>query len=349
MKKLISLLLSLGVVAVLMATTMAQTKQGVQINPDQIDKVSPGKGKLTGTIVSRDVETVIIKDVADRYYKILLDNSTKVEEKKSNPFRGSKKYGPQSLLPGLNVEVEGRGDAGGALVAEKVKMTETARQTATTIDTRMKPVEGRVDKAENRIGQVEENARRISGQIDELGKITEDVRVEAKTAQKSADVAIAGVQQTNKRIDQLVTSLDEYQEKTLVTVNFKVGSADLQPEAMATLDQIASQIKGEKAYVIEVTGHASAEGKADLNLRLSKQRADAVVSYLAMKHEIPLRRIITPLGAGTIKPAADNSTKDGREQNRRVEVRVLVNKGLTAPPPAITVSRPNSPGSEQQQ
>ena len=128
------------------------------------------------------------------------------------------------------------------------------------------------------------------------------------------------------------------------TVNFRAGSFKLSPDAMAGLDEIAAQAKTERAYVIEITGFASSEGGKEFNKRLSQQRADAVVRYLADNHMIPLRRIITPHGYGTLNPVAENTTREGREQNRRVEVKILVNKGLTAPPPPVQIAKPNTSG-----
>ena len=74
-----------------------------------------------------------------------------------------------------------------------------------------------------------------------------------------------------------------------------------------------------------------------MNTALSQRRAQAVMSYLATNHDIPLRRIILPFGYGEAMPVADNTTRDGRKQNRRVEVSVLVSKGLTNP---VNVNRP---------
>src|SRR5512145_1206262 len=125
---------------------------------------------------------------------------------------------------------------------------------------------------------------------------------------------------------------DEYEAKRGITVNFNAGSFKLTPEAMASLDEIAVQAKSEKAYVIEITGYASSEGGQELNKRLSQQRADAVVRYLADNHMIPLRRIVTPHGYGTLHPVADNTTRDGRKENRRVEVKILVNRSLSGAP-----------------
>ena len=87
---------------------------------------------------------------------------------------------------------------------------------------------------------------------------------------------------------------------------------------------------------IEVSGYAYDLRSKASNSRLSQQRADAVVRYLAETHRIPLRRIITPFGYGaTAEPVADYSTREGRAENRRAEVRLLVNKGLSQPGPEL--------------
>jgi len=67
-----------------------------------------------------------------------------------------------------------------------------------------------------------------------------------------------------------------------------------------------------------------------------------VITYLVEQHKIPLRRIVTPYGFGELDPVADNKTRSGRAENRRVEVKMLVNKGLTQPAPTI------APGSSGQ-
>jgi outer membrane protein OmpA-like peptidoglycan-associated protein len=302
------------------------------------------KQKIRGVIIKRDADTFIMRDLTGGEVKVNLTNVTKVEEKKSNPFRRARNYGTTSLLRGLSVEVEGRGDGSGALVAEKVKMRDYELVAAQTADSLVTPVEGRVGEAETRLSQAEANAQRLSGQLEELAAISNAARGGAKAAQDTADMAVSGVNATNQRIDTLVSSLDDYVPKQAITVNFKAGSFKLLPEAMTALDEIAAQAKTEKAYVIEITGFASSEGKAEFNKKLSQNRADAVVRYLADNHMIPLRRIVTPHGYGTLNPVAENTTREGREQNRRVEVKILVNKGLTAPPPPVQMSKPNTSG-----
>jgi outer membrane protein OmpA-like peptidoglycan-associated protein len=199
---------------------------------------------------------------------------------------------------------------------------------------------------------VEQNAQRLSGQLDELAAVSNAARGGAKAAQETADRAVEGVNATNTRI----SALDDYDAQTSQSILFKVGSATLLPEAKqqldtiaqqasnavlsadskSKLDQIAQQALQAKGYVLEVSGFASADGSTEANRRLSQRRADAVIRYLVENHNIPLRRIITPYGFGEMQPVADNTTREGREQNRRVEVQVLVNRGLTQGAPVTT-------------
>lgn len=298
------------------------------------------KQKISGIIVSRDADNMIVRDIAGGEVTVTLTGSTKMTERKSNPFRQAKAYPVTALLRGLEVEVEGRGNDGGALVAEKIKFTNDDFGVARSLDARVAPVEtrvttteGRVDGAENRLTAAEQNAQRLSGQIDELTAVANMARGGAKAAQETADQALAtskansaDIQATNDRISQI----DNYEASKNVAVNFKVNSAALSDEVKAALDEIATQAKGEKGYLIQVTGYASADGGAARNRALSERRADAVIRYLAENHDIPLHRMINPFGFGELKPVAENDTREGRKQNRRVEVAILVSKGLTA-------------------
>jgi outer membrane protein OmpA-like peptidoglycan-associated protein len=139
------------------------------------------------------------------------------------------------------------------------------------------------------------------------------------------------VNATNERI----SSLDDYAPQQTAAVNFKSGSAVLLPESKTTLDDIASKALNAKGYVLEVSGFADSRGSVNLNRQLSQRRADAVIRYLVENHNIPLRRIVTPYGYGELNPVGENETKEGRAQNRRVEVKLLVNKGLTSPAPTM--------------
>ena len=243
------------------------------------------------------------------------------------------------------MDVEGRGDASGQLAATKVEFSGTDLRVAQSLETRVDPVENRVGTAENRIGQVEQNAQRLSGQLDELAAVSNAARGGAKAAQETADAAVAGVNATNERI----SALDDYVVQQTQAITFRAGSAVLSPESKSQLDQIAQQALQAKGYVLEVSGFASAEGALEANRRLSERRADAVIRYLVENHRIPLRRIITPYGYGEAQPVADNTTRTGRQQNRRVEVKVLVNRGLVQPAPAMSTSTSTGEVSRNQQ
>jgi len=93
--------------------------------------------------------------------------------------------------------------------------------------------------------------------------------------------------------------------------------------------------------MIEVAGHTDSTGSDAKNFRLSQQRAEAVVQYLAVQHKIPLRRFVTPMGYGKTEAVADNSTAAGRSQNRRVDVKMIINRGMSQP--ATSSSAPVRP------
>lgn len=301
----------------------------------QVQVASGQKMKVEGLIMSRDNDTFIVRDLNGSDLTIRLAGNTKIEEKKSNPFRGAKRYSSAHVVRGLNVEVEGRGDGSGALLADKIKFTDDDRRLAYTVDSTVRPVEGRLGQAEDRLTRTEQNAERLSGQVEELSEVANLARGGAAAAQESADAAIEGVNRTNDRI----SSLDDFEVRSSQTINFRVGSAVLSEEAKAMLDSLAEQALREKGYAIEVRGFASSDGSENLNRRLSQRRAEVVVRYLAENHDIPLRRIIIPFGYGEALPVADNSTREGRIQNRRTEVKVLVSRGLTTP---VNVNRPVS-------
>ena len=101
-------------------------------------------------------------------------------------------------------------------------------------------------------------------------------------------------------------------------VNFEYNSARLTPGAMSILDGVAENlIAYPQKNDIEVRGHTSSEGSNKYNMRLSQRRSQSVVDYLSMKG---VTNRLTAHGYGEDMPIADNSTEEGRQQNRRVEL-----------------------------
>src|SRR5262245_36003090 len=193
-------------------------------------------------------------------YQVVLTDSTSI--KTYGGILGfGRKYAVTDILRGLIVEVEGRGNNQGQLVADKVRFNETDLRAAITTDTRVNPVE--------------ENQERLSGQMDELAAIAAETRNEVRAA------------------GERISSLDDYDVQETTSVNFRVNSAVLSPEARQKLDALAQKAITAKWYVIEVGGHADSTGSEARNFALSRQRGEAVSQYRAGNHRIAGRRIVT--------------------------------------------------------
>jgi outer membrane protein OmpA-like peptidoglycan-associated protein len=271
-------------------TTPPTTNRTIQSIPNG------AKLKFRGVVIAREGDIFRIRDRNRTDYQVLITDRTSVKTN-GGFLRSGKKYPVTDILRGLIVEVEGRGDSQGQLVAEKIRFDESDMRAAITSDTRVTPVE--------------ENQQRIAGQMDELYAVAAEARTEATAA--------------NERIN----NLDEVDVQETVAVTFRVNSAVLSPEAKQQLDDFAAKATNAKAYTIEVAGHTDSTGSEAKNFRLSRSRADAVVQYLAVNHKIPLRRFVTPMGYGKTEAVADNTTSSGRAQNRRVEVKMLLNRGMS--------------------
>ncbi len=297
--------------------TLAMGAMSVFAQDDQIRNLAAGqKYKIKGVVVAQDDTSVIVRDSVGVQTKIMIAPTTSIKTK-GGFFGGGDNVASSQLVRGLSLEAEGRGDNTGGLAATKIRFGKDDFRVAQSIDSRVGP-------AEVRLTQAEANAQRVSGQIDELMAISNAARGGAKAAQDTADAAIAGVNATNARI----TAMDEYVVQSTATVNFRVNSAILSPEGKASLDEVATAAMTMKGYVIEVTGFASADGSTMKNKALSQRRAQAVIDYMVETHNVPLRRIGQSYGFGELQAIADNTTREGREQNRRVEVKLLVSRGM---------------------
>lgn len=275
------------------STTQATRNRNVGAIPNG------AKMKFKGVVIGRDSDTFTIRDRNRTDYQVLLTDRTSIKTY-GGFLRSGKKYPVTEILRGLIVEVEGRGDQQGQLVADKIRFKESDMRAAITTDTR--------------VGPVEENQERIAGQMDELYAVAAEARNEATAA--------------NERI----SALDDYDVGESVAVTFRVNSAVLSPEAKQQLDDLAAKAANAKAYMIEVAGHTDSTGSEGKNFRLSRARADSVVQYLAVNHKIPLRRFVSPMGYGKTDAVAENTTASGRAQNRRVEVKMIVNRGMRRVP-----------------
>jgi len=294
--------------------------------------------KVQGVIVSRDGDMLKIRTTDDSIGVIDLTKDTKIQLRKS--IFSKTAMDAAALVPGLNVEAQGKGNEKGELVADRVTFDPNSMRASRQIDTRVSPLESRTGSLEGRTGTLEGRAGQIEnrqGQLEDQEKQTQQQVGQVKTA---ADQANQGVTNVNER----VSNLDNYTQTDKKSVYFKYGSANLTDEDKQTLDQISQEAQNQKAYIIEVAGFADPTGKADRNQTLSEHRAQAVMTYLEEQGNIPIRRILTPAGLGTTHQVNDNRTKQDREQNRRVDITIYVNQGVVASGQVNGNTAPHQPG-----
>jgi len=202
------------------------------------------------------------------------------------------------------------------------------------VRSQMKPVSDQVAAVEGRVGKAEtgiqgnaaaiaETNRRVDGAVAELrGHAERIARNEAdlaslsRTARDALQRADAAGKLAQGKLVHEVVMTDE-------TLRFGFDQARLGKEAEAALDAFAAKLKSENRNVfIEIQGHTDSRGGTALNLRLGEARAEAVRRYLNMQGGIPLHRM-SVISYGESAPVADNKTRDGRQQNRRVVLVVM--------------------------
>jgi outer membrane protein OmpA-like peptidoglycan-associated protein len=227
------------------------------------------------------------------------------------------------------------------------------------VRTAIAPVEGRVGVVEKRATQAEADVDALEKQLSQTTEIASGADKDAKLAKSMATTAdgkaVAAGQradsanalaeksitrigevetQFGKSIDGLYENIDNYQMSRGENITFAFNKAELSTEMKEKLDSFAGTVKDQKKFVIEVQGFADTVGNPNYNQELSQRRAMAVARYLSAQHDVPLRRI-QMLGVGSVKPVADNKTREGRMQNRRVEVKVYTLPAGANAAPAI--------------
>ena len=125
-----------------------------------------------------------------------------------------------------------------------------------------------------------------------------------------------------------VGDIDQYNVKGTTNVNFDTGKAVLSEQAKADLCTSANQANGMDNALLLVVGYTDSTGSQEFNQELSEKRASRVVNHLQQACGWKPYRMLTPTGMAEADPAADNTTPEGKAQNRRVAVNILVSKGL---------------------
>jgi outer membrane protein OmpA-like peptidoglycan-associated protein len=290
------------------------------------------KQKIQGVVSIRSGDSFKVRDPSGGETTVLLTPQTDVTSH-SRGLRGKKDYPVTYIMRGLRLQAQGQGDANGNLVAEWVRFDEQdlrAAQALEQTDELAQENLARIKAAEDAAKLAEENARRMAGQIAENTALATDAREKAEAAQKQADDAFKAAALANNRIN----GLDDYEIIKTIPVLFAVNSSVINKAGRQTIDEAAAWAQGEKAkgnangWLVEVVGFADTTGNTAKNRALSERRSKAVIQYLVGVHGLDLRRLVQPFGFGESKPVADNKTAAGRAKNRRVEIRILQNKGI---------------------
>jgi outer membrane protein OmpA-like peptidoglycan-associated protein len=183
-----------------------------------------------------------------------------------------------------------------------------------------------LSRTKERVTDADAKAVAAGQSAQRAGERADNAQRSADGAQRSAEGAERTAQRGLQRSDVIeknMEAMNKFQMAKSVTVLFPLNQSKLNDDAKAELDEIAKMTDGKDRYIIEVQGFTDKTGSAVANEQLSQARAASVTRYLVNEHKVPVRSVNT-LGSGYALPVADDKTREGRKQNRRVEVRLFV-------------------------
>jgi outer membrane protein OmpA-like peptidoglycan-associated protein len=228
------------------------------------------------------------------------------------------------LIPGLKVRVDGVSEGQDKIVAKTITVDGDDLETAEMVQAGLHPT---AEQVAANVQTLAVHDKDISANQKNISANQQDIAVNQQniaTHKEKIEQNIKDIQENTDRFSQLA----EYDVKGEVTVKFSAGSSKISEADLEQLKQLAQTAIGQSGYIVEVIGFADSRGSAVMNEKLSESRAKAVVSYLIQQCNVPVRHIVAPGAMGEYQPTAPNETKEGRAENRRVEVKVLVNKGI---------------------
>jgi outer membrane protein OmpA-like peptidoglycan-associated protein len=282
------------------------------------------KKEVKGMITSRTGETLVVKS-GEGTTTVVLTDSTRTKDDKGLFGLDKQEMSSVVLMPGLKVDIDGVSDDQGRVVAKTITVDGDDLETAEMIESGLHPT---AEQVAANVRLLEEHRGRLESHSAQLASHKENIETNQQNIAANKQQIEANVKDIQENTDRFM-ALSEYDVKGQATVKFKVGSAKVAPEDQEQLKQLAQTATGLKGYIVEVTGYADSTGDATMNTKLSEDRAKAVITYLVQQGNVPVRHIVAPGAMGEYGAAAPNETKTGRAENRRVEVKVLVNKGIT--------------------
>jgi len=267
------------------------------------------KTKAKGLITARTGDTVVLKTTDGSMMTVTLDDDTKVQQPKGLGIR-KKQMSAAVLIPGLKVSVDGTSQDATHVLAKSITFDGGDLETAEMIQAGLSPTEQKVAANQRNI---EENERNIDANKQNIA-----------SNKATIDANAAEAAEASKRFSEL----SDYDAKAQLVVQFASASSDISAADQEGLKKLAQNAVNLKGYIIQVKGFADSSGNAAMNQSLSMERAQNVIAFLLQNCNVPVRHIVAPGAMGEAAPVASNETAAGRAENRRVEVTVLLNKGL---------------------
>jgi len=194
----------------------------------------------------------------------------------------------------------------GLLLAPGCATKKFVRQEAATVDQKVEGVEAAVEENQKRLSEHDERLESLGSLITQQGEEIKGVDGKIEEVRKATQGKL--IFKETLRNDQ---------------AKFKFDNSELSPEAKAALDVFVQKLVQEnRGIYLEIQGHTDSTGEESYNLLLGKRRAEAVMNYLYTQYHIPLHRMqVFSFGSST--PVGDNKTKEGRAENRRVDLLVF--------------------------
>jgi len=285
------------------------------------------KTKVKGLITSRTGDTVVLKTTDGTSVTVTIDDDTKVQQPKGLGVR-KKQMSAAVLIPGLKVSVEGTSQDAAHLLAKSITFDKDDLQTAEMIQAGLNPTEQKVTANQQNIAQnqqnISENKQNIAQNQQNIAANQQQTSANQQAIAANKATMDANAVETSKRFSEL----SEYDTKDQLDVRFASGSTTISAADQEALKKLAHNAVNLTGYIIQVKGFADSSGNAAMNQKLSMERAQNVIAFLLQNCNIPVRHIVAPGAMGEAAPVASNETSSGRAENRRVEVKVLLNKGV---------------------
>jgi len=283
-----------------------------------------------GMIISRTGETLIVSG-PNGHVTVVLTGDTRTKDDRGLFGLAKEEIADTVLIPGLKVRVDGVADSQGRFVANTITVDGDDLETAEMIQAGLHPT---AEQVAANLQAIESNKKNIAGNQRNIAANQRDIAANQQNIAANQQNIATNRQQIEQNIKDVeehtnrFTALAEYDVKGEANVKFGLASSKISEKDQERLKELAQTAKGLTGYIIEVTGYADSTGSAAINTKLSERRATAVITFLMQQGGVPVRHIVAPGAMGEYGATAPNETKVGRAENRRVEVKILVNKGI---------------------